>query len=215
MSRKITAQTSLAGWRNRLLPKTSHAAWRGILPRLRDLNVGVSSLSLRRACFFAKVSARQVIQPILAIPVESRWLVWLPCKDNIGFFSSQLNECGGSLSATPYIDTLWQTVFRGLGGLCRLKLRYKGKSFKWHRRHGCLLLRFGHAHLVALKPQKHVRWRKFGRMKIIIFGSNWWDLLAFAQAACFWRTMNVYHGRGIRLRRQFVLRKAGKVSAYR
>ena len=45
---------------------------------------------------------------------------------------------------------LWGGVWRALGGLCRLKLRYKGKSFKWHRRRGALLLRFGHSHLVAV-----------------------------------------------------------------
>jgi len=77
------------------------------------------------------------------------------------------------------------------------------------------MLRFGHSHLVALKPYPGVRWRKFGRMKIIFFGSNWWDLVNFAQSICWWRPVNVYHGRGIRLRRQAILRKAGKVSAYR
>jgi len=30
-----------------------------------------------------------------------------------------------------------------------------------------------------------------------------------------WRPINVYHGRGLRLKRQVVLKKAGKVSAYR
>ena len=77
------------------------------------------------------------------------------------------------------------------------------------------MLRFGHSHLVTLAAFPGVRWRRQGRMKILLFGSNWWDLLAFAQAVCWWRPMNVYHGRGLRLRRQLVLRKAGKVSAYR
>ena len=55
------------------------------------------------------------------------------------------------------IFTLWHTLLRGLGGVSRLKLRYKGKSFKWHRRKGALLLRFGHSHLVALSPLPGVR----------------------------------------------------------
>lgn len=77
------------------------------------------------------------------------------------------------------------------------------------------MLRFGHAHLVAVTPLPGVRWRRLGRMKIILFGADWWSLLEYAQAVCWWRPVNVYHGRGIRLRRQLVLRKAGKVSAYR
>ena len=77
------------------------------------------------------------------------------------------------------------------------------------------MLRYGQSHLVTLAAFPGVRWRRQGRMKILLFGSNWWDLLAFAQAVCWWRPMNVYHGRGLRLRRQLVLRKAGKVSAYR
>lgn len=55
------------------------------------------------------------------------------------------------------IFLLWQSLLRGLGGVSRLKLRYKGKSFKWHRRKGALLLRFGHSHLVALSPLPGVR----------------------------------------------------------
>jgi hypothetical protein len=54
-----------------------------------------------------------------------------------------------------------------------------------------------------------------GRMKILLFGAHWWDLVDFVQSICWWRPMNVYHGRGLRMRRQPVLRKAGKVSAYR
>lgn len=63
-------------------------------------------------------------------------------------------------------------MLRGIGGVTRVKLRFKGKSFKWHRRNGALMLRFGHSHLVALTPYPGVRWRRFGRMKIVLFGSN-------------------------------------------
>jgi hypothetical protein len=52
--------------------------------------------------------------------------------------------------AAVRLRTLLGGVWRALGGVCRLKLRYKGKSFKWHRRRGALLLRFGHSHLVAV-----------------------------------------------------------------
>ena len=110
----------------------------------------------------------------------------------------------------------WLCLFgRGLGGLVTLKMRYKGKSFRWHRRCRSLLLRFGHSHLVALRTWLGVRWRRQGRTKLLLFGSNLWELRAYAAYVIWWRPMNVYHGRGLRLARQTVLRKAGKVSAYR
>lgn len=52
-------------------------------------------------------------------------------------------------------------------------------------------------------------------MKLLLFGGDFTQLRAFAAAIIGWRPMNVYHGRGLRLARQYVLRKAGKVSAYR
>jgi len=90
----------------------------------------------------------------------------------------------GLFSMGTQILSFWRTLLRGLGGLSRLKLRYKGKSFKWHRRGGALLLRFGHSHLVALSPLPGLRWRRFGRMKIVLYGSNWWDLVDFARTIC-------------------------------
>ncbi len=70
-----------------------------------------------------------------------------------------------------------------LGGVRRCKLRFKGKSFKWHRRRGALVLRFGHSHLVAVGSPWGVRWRRQGKMKIILFGASHARLLRFAQTA--------------------------------
>ena len=136
---------------------------------------------------------------------------------------SQFRLClplGAGLASRPaaLVPRLYQAytwLLRGLGGLFRLKLRYKGKSFKWHRKRGALVLRFGHAHLVALRPFPGIRWRRQGRMRALLYGASRTELVTFAQMVCWWRPMNVYHGRGLRLRRQVVLRKAGKVSAYR
>ena len=66
----------------------------------------------------------------------------------------------------------FRSAMRGLRGLVTLKLRFKGKSFRWHRRRGALVLRFGHSHLVACKPPKGVKWRKGGKTKMIFFSSN-------------------------------------------
>ena len=53
--------------------------------------------------------------------------------------------------------TWLQSALRGLSGRVSLKLRFKGKSFRWHRRRGGLVLRFGHSHLVACTPPTHTR----------------------------------------------------------
>lgn len=102
-----------------------------------------------------------------------------------------------------------------LGALAVLRLRYKGKSFRWHKRLGSLMLRFGHSHLVFVKPKPNVSWKKQGRMRLIFFGSNPWYLRRLLQTIIKWRPMNIYHGRGLRLATQKVARKSGKVSAYR
>jgi len=44
------------------------------------------------------------------------------------------------------------SALRGLTCLASLKLRFKGKSFRWHRRRRALVLRFGYSHLVTCTP---------------------------------------------------------------
>lgn len=106
-------------------------------------------------------------------------------------------------------------ALRGLTGLVSLKLRFKGKSFRWHRRRGALVLRFGHSHLVACPPPQHTKWRKGSKTKLLFFNSNLTVLRAFLTGVVAWREPNRYHSRGLRLSRQRIVRKAGKVSAYR
>ena len=111
--------------------------------------------------------------------------------------------------------TWLQQALRGLTGRVALKLRFKGKSFRWHRRRGRLVLRFGHSHLVACPPPRHTRWRKHGKAKMIFFHPNVAVLRNFLLGVVRWREPNRYHSRGLRLSRQVIVRKAGKVSAYR
>jgi ribosomal protein L6P/L9E len=111
--------------------------------------------------------------------------------------------------------TWLQQALRGLTGRASLKLRFKGKSFRWHRRQGGLVLRFGHSHLVTCPPPRHTRWKKHGKAKLIFFHSNVAVLRDFLLGVVQWREPNRYHSRGLRLSRQVIVRKAGKVSAYR
>lgn len=117
---------------------------------------------------------------------------------------------------TLHITRRWLNAVAGfVGRRIAMRLRYKGKSFRWHRKLNAILLRFGHSHVVLFKPEPNIKWRKHGRMKIIFFGTSLWSLKKTLQSAVRWRPMNIYHGRGLRLAQQKVLRKSGKVSAYR
>jgi hypothetical protein len=96
-----------------------------------------------------------------------------------------------------------------------LKFMYKGKSYRWHRRAGAMVLRFGSSHLVAPSCPFFVKKRKLGRMRMIFFGTSECALRSLLTKIRAHRPPNVYHGRGLRLVRQGLLRKHGKVSAYR
>lgn len=119
------------------------------------------------------------------------------------------------LQTNNRISVWFRLIRKTVGFFTTLKLKYKGKSFRWHRKAKSILLRFGRSHLVVVKPKPAVFWRKHGRQKIIFWGSNRWYLWRFLKKAVSWRPMNIYHGRGLRLTKQKVWRKSGKVSAYR
>ncbi len=127
--------------------------------------------------------------------------LWVACPSR-GLLSRQYQNC-------------LRAALRGLVGLASLKLRFKGKSFRWHRRRGSLVLRFGHSHLVRCQAPAHTRWKRGGKAKMLFFSSNLALLRDYLTAVVRWREPNRYHSRGLRLSRQRIMRKAGKVSAYR
>lgn len=96
-----------------------------------------------------------------------------------------------------------------------LKLKYKGKNYRWHRKKKGIVLRFGHSHLIYSKKPNSIFLKKKGRMKIIFFGTNIELIYVFLRNLIKWKPSNVYTGRGLRLSRQRLLRKSGEISAYR
>jgi len=142
--------------------------------------------------------------PFSCANLRARWRIFVPLTSP------------PALAPRGLATTTLYRLCRGLGSWVVAKLRYKGKSFRWYRKRGALVLRFGHSHLVtAVAPLVAARWRRRGRMKILFFGSNFYELRHFLARVIRWRPMNLYHGRGLRFSRQVVYRKAGKVSAYR
>lgn len=96
-----------------------------------------------------------------------------------------------------------------------IKLKYKGKNYRWHRKKKGIVLRFGHSHLIYSKKPTSVFLKKKGRMKIIFFGTNVELIYFYLKNLIKWKPSNVYTGRGLRLSRFKLLKKAGKISAYR
>lgn len=137
---------------------------------------------------------------------KKNWISWLPVqnKNNILFNLSRFH-------------IKWFFFFlKGLGSWSLTKLKFKGKSFRWYKKKSCLILRFGHSHLVSSNPSLfNIKWKRKGRMKIIFYGSNKFELFSYLSNVVRWRPMNIYHGRGLRFAKQIVIKKSGKVSAYR
>lgn len=96
------------------------------------------------------------------------------------------------------------------------KIKYKGKNYRWNRKCGGLVLRFGHSHLVweprsSLIFQKKPKKKKF---KLLFWGTNKFLLKTYFSKIWKWYPMIFFTMRGIFLAKQFKLKKLGKLSAY-
>jgi hypothetical protein len=114
-----------------------------------------------------------------------------------------------------YYSRWLQEIFRVIFFFVLIKIKYKGKSYKWFRKNKTLVLRFGYSHIVLINIPNFFFHKKKGKMKLIFFGTCLWNLKSFLSSIIAWRPMNVYTGRGLRFAKQLVFRKFGKVSAYR
>ena len=136
-------------------------------------------------------------------------------KNNSGFeiFNSLLFWLNFSLISLVknWFDNILKVSFNYIF----LKLKYKGKNYRWHRKKKGIVLRFGHSHLIYSKKPISIFLKKKGRMKIIFFGTNIELMYFFLRNLIRWKPSNVYTSRGLRLSRQRLLRKSGKISAYR
>jgi len=113
------------------------------------------------------------------------------------------------------IKNWYNFIFKTSFNYIFLKLKYKGKNYRWHRKKKGLVLRFGHSHLIYSRKPVSVFLKKKGRMKIIFFGTNIELIYFYLRNLIKWKPSNVYTGRGLRLSRFKLLKKAGKISAYR
>lgn len=154
------------------------------------------------------------------------YFLWIPLllpKRNLFFFNKNANCLSFSKHYSFLLDfgllfiiQKWlKSVVKGIFKFIFIKFRYKGKNYRWHRRKRGLVIRFGHSHLISIKKPISVFLKKKGRMRMIFFGTNLSLIRNYLKRLIIWKPLNVYTARGLRLSRQTVLRKSGKVSAYR
>lgn len=133
-----------------------------------------------------------------------------------GFYLRSHQSCVSTQFLRSHRLQSWlQAIAHVLYFFLFLKIKYKGKSYKWFKRKSSVVLRFGYSHVAFVKIPNYFSSRKVGKMKLVFFGTALWDLREFLSSVVVWRPMNIYNGRGLRFARQLVFRKFGKVSAYR
>lgn len=86
----------------------------------------------------------------LVSPLKSRWLFSYPSVTRAE--GSALPLACGPAGLFTRVGPWLRLIRHAVGRLTVLKMRYKGKSFRWHRRKRSLVLRFGHSHLVFCRP---------------------------------------------------------------
>lgn len=106
----------------------------------------------------------------------------------------------------PLADPLY---LRGAG------VRLKGKSFKWRRKHNALALRLGYSHATTVAVPPTLTLGVLRRNFLAVWGTSAAEVYDLGRALRGLREPNIYHGRGLRFSKHRLLRKAGKVSAYR
>lgn len=121
------------------------------------------------------------------------------------------NFWGKSTKIYKYLVNFLLTIFY----FFLIKVRYKGKSYKWFRTKRSIVLKFGHSHLVYFSKLSYFYSKKLSRMKLLFFGVNEFFFKKYFSSIIWWKPLNVYHNRGLRFAKQRVFRKFGKVSTYR
>ena len=127
-------------------------------------------LAKKRAMPFNGKDICGSFKPVLRRPLPARAIAWtgpwLDIKDqNTGFILNRLVRysynaaslwlaCPARGGFSRHHHTWFNSALRGLTALVSLKLKFKGKSFRWHRRRQALVLRFGHSHLVTCQPPR-------------------------------------------------------------
>lgn len=95
------------------------------------------------------------------------------------------------------------------------KLKFKGKGYYIYKNiRNTVALQFGYSHMFYLYSF-FVTVKFITKTTILMFGTNYFDVLGRSYSLFNIKQINIFTGKGIRFSRQIIYRKTGKVSSYR
>lgn len=96
-----------------------------------------------------------------------------------------------------------------------IRVVFKGKGFRLRRFRNTskVTFNFGHSHWTKLGFNSSQYWfKKLKRQNYLFFASNFFKLQALSYTLRFIKSLNVYTKRGLRLKKQYIKRRFGKIS---
>ncbi len=95
------------------------------------------------------------------------------------------------------------------------KLKFKGKGYYIYKNtRNTIALQFGYSHMLYLYSF-FVTVKFITKTTILMFGTNYSDLITKSYSLLNIKPINIFTGKGIRFSRQIIYKKTGKVSSYR
>jgi hypothetical protein len=95
-------------------------------------------------------------------------------------------------------------------------MTFIGKGYKAFIKRKGLIMKFnlGYSHTVYLYTNK-VQMTRLSRLKYFLLGVTSYDVRRMFKKIISWKSLNIFTTRGIRVSKQLIYKKRGKISAYR
>jgi len=95
----------------------------------------------------------------------------------------------------------------------RVSFRGKGYRLRKFKKLNKLTLNFGHSHWAKISLNRdNYFFKKIRRQNYICVANNYSDYKTFKNDLKFFKALNVYTKRGLRLKKQFIRKRFGKIS---
>lgn len=95
----------------------------------------------------------------------------------------------------------------------RVSFRGKGYRLRKFRTHNKVTLNFGHSHWAKLALQSSIFFfKKLRRQNYLCFAKNYFFYKSLKNNIKFFKKLNTYTKRGLRLKKQFIKKRFGKIS---
>lgn len=139
-------------------------------------------------------------------------------KNNLNIFNLSLKlSCvfatNTNTKLLKHCKPFFQNIFILLVKVVKLKLKGKTLRIKKFNNY-TIFFKFGITHPAIDFLTFNTRFKKKGKQKFFLFNYSQQNLIENAKSFCSLKPYNIYHGRGIRMVRIKLYRKAGKVSEY-